>query len=103
MARRARRVRPAHPGRGRFQCSAPRSPGTPTAGIRTHCFYKIFFTASDGIASRSGSVTVGIPHDQGNVGKAGQKAPVDSGYRYDSLTGAVIIGPASTRPGRSGR
>jgi hypothetical protein len=65
--------------------------------------YEIFFTVSDGIASCSGSVTVGIPHDQGNAGKPGQKAPVDSGFRYDSLTGAVIIGPASIGSGRRGR
>lgn len=61
--------------------------------------YEIFFTASDGVATCAGSVLVGIPHDQG---KPGQRFPVDSGVRYNSLTGAVIIGPsgASGPPGR---
>lgn len=72
------------------------------AGTGDGRVYEIFFTASDGIASCAGSVLVGVPHSQGKAGKPGQQAAVDSGVRYDSLTGAVIIGPsgASGPPGR---
>jgi hypothetical protein len=47
--------------------------------------YQIFFTATDSKGgSCSGSVTVGVPHDQGN------SPAIDSGVRYDSL---VANGP----------
>ncbi len=45
--------------------------------------YHIGFTANDGNGgSCSGSVTVGVPHDQG-----GQRIPVDGGALYDSTIG----------------
>jgi len=48
--------------------------------------YQINFTASDGKTGGTctGSVLVGIPHDQG-----GSSMPIDKGIRYDSITGAI--------------
>jgi hypothetical protein len=47
--------------------------------------YQINFTASDGKGGTcTGSVYVGIPHDQG-----GSSMPIDKGIRYDSITGAI--------------
>jgi hypothetical protein len=42
--------------------------------------YRISFTATDINGSCTGSVTVGVPHDQG-----GRKVPIDSGQFYNSL------------------
>jgi hypothetical protein len=52
--------------------------------------YEVFYTATDGRASCAGSVLVGIPHDQGDAGKAGQRLPVDSGLRWNAVTGARV-------------
>ena len=51
---------------------SPRNPGNGRV-------YHIGFTATDGDLSCSGTVTVGVPHDQG-----GQSIPVDDGPLYDS-------------------
>jgi hypothetical protein len=51
---------------------SPRNPGNGRV-------YHISFTATDGDLSCSGTVTVGVPHDQG-----GQAIPVDDGPLYDS-------------------
>ena len=46
--------------------------------------YEIFFTATGSGGSCSGTVRVGVPHDQG------KPAVKDSNVRYDSLTGARL-------------
>jgi hypothetical protein len=54
--------------------------------------YQIFFTATDSTGgSCTGSVTVGVPHDQGN------SPVIDSGVRYDSLVsnGPPVSGSVS--------
>lgn len=51
---------------------SPRNPGNGRV-------YHIGFTASDGQDTCSGTVTVGVPHDQG-----GQPVPIDDGPLYDS-------------------
>jgi hypothetical protein len=68
--------------------------GTSTAWVRAERsgqgngrIYEIRFTATDPSgASCTGSVNVGVPHDQGK-----RRAPVDSGVRYDST---ISGGPA---------
>jgi hypothetical protein len=64
------------------------------AGTGDGRVYQLFFTATDGKGgSCSGTVTVGVPHDQGN------SPVIDSGVRYDSL---VVDGPpvAGAAPNR---
>lgn len=61
------------------------------SGTQDGRVYEIQFTASDGHqASCSGSVRVGVPHDQGRA-----PAPMDSGVRYDST---VVCGPDCVAP-----
>jgi hypothetical protein len=71
--------------------------GTPVASLRAERtalkaapgdgrIYQVNFTADDGRGgSCSGAIYVGVPHDQGEM-----RMPIDSGLRYDSVTGARI-------------
>jgi hypothetical protein len=61
-----------------LQCAPAERSGTPrlTGNGRV---YEIFFTASDGRGGTcSGSVKVGVPHDQDH------RPAIDDGMRYDS-------------------
>lgn len=55
-------------------------------GQRDGRVYEIRFTASDGTASCTGTVFIGVPHDQRGT------HPVDSGLRWNSMTGEFLGG-----------
>jgi hypothetical protein len=63
-------------GPGKVYVRAERKGNAPRDGR----VYRISFTATDINGTCSGSVTVGVPHDQG-----GRKTPIDSGQIYNSL------------------
>jgi hypothetical protein len=75
-------------GDGNTAVDAQRGPASNTgyvraerSGNRDGRVYRIGYTAG----TCKGTVTVGVPHDQGNNASKGGKVPIDSGLSYNSF------------------